>query len=428
MRELRPGLWHWEARHPEWHETEPWDPQVSSYAVDRGDRLLLFDPIAPPDEIENLVAERNTAIVLTAPWHERDSRRLVEQYGVPVYTPLPDTAEHLMEKWGLTAEQAGDGSPDVVWLLKEGIGEAHPYAAGDDLDVGVHVFPGQKPNDMVLWVEKPSRRRRGRHAARLRQRTAHQPSLAGPGHDAGAGRRESASAARLARGTRARDARRAFRTHRTGAGDLLTTAGASATLCAGDFCKRVIIRTAMRPSAPLVLSLSIFAGPETRREQAQPERPRLTSVPSPGPGGRTSGAPPRVLVVDDEPAMRALCRVNLQLEGLEVLEAQDGREAITLATAEHPDLMLLDVMMPGVDGWQVALRLQADPETRDIPIVFMTALAAADDRRRGAEAGAVGYLTKPFDPLELGEIVRRTLERLARGEREALRSEIVGDA
>jgi glyoxylase-like metal-dependent hydrolase (beta-lactamase superfamily II) len=153
MRELRPGLWHWEARHPEWQETEPWDPQVSSYAIDRGDRLLLFDPIAPPDEIENLVAERNTAIVLTAPWHERDSRRLVEQYGVPVYTPLPDTAEHLMEKWGLTAEQAGDGSPDVVWLLKEGIGEAHPYAAGDDLDVGVHVFPGQKPNDMVLWVE-----------------------------------------------------------------------------------------------------------------------------------------------------------------------------------------------------------------------------------------------------------------------------------
>jgi glyoxylase-like metal-dependent hydrolase (beta-lactamase superfamily II) len=70
-----------------------------------------------------------------------------------VYTPLPDTAEYLMQKYGLTAEQAGDGSPDVVWLLKEGIGEAHLYAAGDRLDVGVDAFPGQKPNDAVLWIE-----------------------------------------------------------------------------------------------------------------------------------------------------------------------------------------------------------------------------------------------------------------------------------
>jgi CheY-like chemotaxis protein len=131
-----------------------------------------------------------------------------------------------------------------------------------------------------------------------------------------------------------------------------------------------------------------------------------------------------VLVVDDEPAMRALCRVNLQLEGIDVLEAQDGREAIAVATAEHPDLVLLDVMMPGVDGWEVAERLEADPATRDVPIVFVTALAGPDDRARGAAVGAVGYLTKPFDPLDLGAIVKRTLDRLARGEREALRSEI----
>ena len=72
---------------------------------------------------------------------------------MPVYTPLPDTAEYLMQTYGITAEQAGDGSPDVVWLLKEGIGEAHPYAAGDRLDVGVEAFPGQKPNDLVLWIE-----------------------------------------------------------------------------------------------------------------------------------------------------------------------------------------------------------------------------------------------------------------------------------
>ena len=153
MRELRPGLWHWQAPHPEWQASEPWDPNVSSYAIDDGESLLLFDPLGVPDEIEALAAERETAIVLTNPWHERDSRDLVERLGLPVYTPLPDTAEYIMEKWGLTAEQVGDGSPDVVWLLKEGIGEARPYAAGDQLDVGVEAFPGQKPNDMVLWIE-----------------------------------------------------------------------------------------------------------------------------------------------------------------------------------------------------------------------------------------------------------------------------------
>jgi glyoxylase-like metal-dependent hydrolase (beta-lactamase superfamily II) len=153
VREVATGLWHWEAQHAQWRSSEPWGPEVSSYAIDDGERLLLFDPLAVPSEIEELGADRKGAIVLTNPWHERDSRDLVERLGLPVYTPLPDTAEYLMEKWGLTAEQVGDGSPDVVWLLKEGIGEARPYAAGDRLDVGVEAFPGQKPNDMVLWIE-----------------------------------------------------------------------------------------------------------------------------------------------------------------------------------------------------------------------------------------------------------------------------------
>jgi glyoxylase-like metal-dependent hydrolase (beta-lactamase superfamily II) len=153
VRELQAGLWHWQAPHPQWRPSEPWGPEVSSYAIDDGERLLLFDPLAVPSKIEELAAEREAAIVLTNPWHERDSRSLVERLGVPVYTPLPDTAEYLMQKYGLTAEQAGDGSPDVVWLLKEGIGEAHLYTAGDRLDVGVEAFPGQKPNDMVLWIE-----------------------------------------------------------------------------------------------------------------------------------------------------------------------------------------------------------------------------------------------------------------------------------
>ena len=153
MRELRPGLWHWKAPHPDWRPSEPWDRNVSSYAIDDGERLLLFDPIDPPNEIETLAAKRETAVVLTAPWHERETRGLVERLGVPVYTPLPDSAEYLMETYDLTAEQVGEGSPDVAWLVREGIGEARPYEAGDRLDVGLDTFPGQKPNDIVLWVE-----------------------------------------------------------------------------------------------------------------------------------------------------------------------------------------------------------------------------------------------------------------------------------
>ena len=153
MRELRPGLWHWEAPHPDWQPTEPWSENVSSYAVDDGERLLLFDPLAVPIELVGRAADRETAIVLTAPWHERDARGLVERLGVPVYTPLPDTAEDLMRTYGITAEQAGDGSPDVRWLRDGEAGEAHWYSAGDRLPVGVQAFPGQKRNDLVLWIE-----------------------------------------------------------------------------------------------------------------------------------------------------------------------------------------------------------------------------------------------------------------------------------
>jgi glyoxylase-like metal-dependent hydrolase (beta-lactamase superfamily II) len=153
MDDLAPGLWHWTAPHAEWRPREPWDRSVSSYAIDDGERLLLFDPLGIPSEIEARAADRDTSIVLTAPWHERDAQGLVARLDVPVYTPLPDTAEHLMQTYGLTAEQAGDGSLDVVWLLEEGIGEARPYAAGDRLDVGVEAFPGEKPNDLVLWIE-----------------------------------------------------------------------------------------------------------------------------------------------------------------------------------------------------------------------------------------------------------------------------------
>jgi glyoxylase-like metal-dependent hydrolase (beta-lactamase superfamily II) len=98
-------------------------------------------------------AARETAIVLTAPWHERDAESLVGRLGVPVYTPLPDTAQDLMDMYGVTAEQAGEGSPDVVWLLREKRGEARVYSPGDRLPFGADVFRGHKRNDTVLWVE-----------------------------------------------------------------------------------------------------------------------------------------------------------------------------------------------------------------------------------------------------------------------------------
>jgi hypothetical protein len=111
VRKLRPGLWHWEAPHPEWRPTEPWSENVSSYAIDDGERLLLFDPLAVPSELVELAAGRETAIVLTAPWHERDAQSLVERLDVPVYTPLPDSAQYLMDTYGITAEQPATAVP-----------------------------------------------------------------------------------------------------------------------------------------------------------------------------------------------------------------------------------------------------------------------------------------------------------------------------
>jgi glyoxylase-like metal-dependent hydrolase (beta-lactamase superfamily II) len=153
VRELQAGLWHWEASHPGWTPDEPWGPAVSSYAIDDGGRLLLFDPLAVPDEILALAADRDPVVVLTAPWHERDTRSLVEQLGAPVHVPPPDTQEDLMRKYGITAEQAAGGSPDLAWLLAGGSGEWHPYGTGDLLPIGIQAFPGRESNDLVLWIE-----------------------------------------------------------------------------------------------------------------------------------------------------------------------------------------------------------------------------------------------------------------------------------
>jgi CheY-like chemotaxis protein len=134
-----------------------------------------------------------------------------------------------------------------------------------------------------------------------------------------------------------------------------------------------------------------------------------------------------VLLVDDERAIRTICRVNLEGDGIAVVEAQDGAEALEQVRRAQPSLVLLDVMMPGVDGWRVAEQLAADDDTRDIPVVFLSARASEEDRLRAQELGAVGYVVKPFDPLELAGTVRDVLERVARGEREQLNSDLSGE-
>ena len=128
--------------------------------------------------------------------------------------------------------------------------------------------------------------------------------------------------------------------------------------------------------------------------------------------------------MDDEPAIRVVCRVNLTAAGIDVLEAADGESGLELAKRERPDLILLDVMMPGFDGWDVARKLAEDPATREIPIVFLTARAEMTDRRRAQLLGGVGYIVKPFDPVDLGEVVEGVLTRIERGERGDLQSSI----
>jgi len=128
-------------------------------------------------------------------------------------------------------------------------------------------------------------------------------------------------------------------------------------------------------------------------------------------------------VIDDEAPIRLLCRVNLEAEGMEVLEAADGPSGLDQARQGDPDVILLDVMMPGLDGWRVAEQLLEDERTQAIPIIFLTARAEFRDRARGLDIGGVDYVTKPFNPLELAPLVEQLLGRIERGERDDLRRE-----
>jgi CheY-like chemotaxis protein len=118
----------------------------------------------------------------------------------------------------------------------------------------------------------------------------------------------------------------------------------------------------------------------------------------------------RVMACDDDHVIRGLLEVNLEMEGYDVVTACDGQDALDKIREHAPDLILLDVMMPNLNGWQVAEALQADEATRGIPIVFLSARAMETDVQRGTGLGAAAYVTKPFDPIDLMELVAQLLE------------------
>lgn len=116
-----------------------------------------------------------------------------------------------------------------------------------------------------------------------------------------------------------------------------------------------------------------------------------------------------ILVVDDEPGIVDIARANLEGLGYRVISAGNGLEALELIRQESPDLVILDILMPEVDGWDVLERVEADPEMAGIPIIMLTARASDEDVLRGLESGAVEYMTKPFYPQELVAAVKINL-------------------
>jgi two-component system sensor histidine kinase ChiS len=118
---------------------------------------------------------------------------------------------------------------------------------------------------------------------------------------------------------------------------------------------------------------------------------------------------PRVLLVDDDPVIVRLLEVNFRLGGFRVEGAFRGEEALEKAHANRPDAVVLDVMMPGLDGYEVCRRFRKDPDLAGVPVVFLTARAQDEDIAKGKSLGVVEYVTKPFDPESLVETIRRAI-------------------
>jgi glyoxylase-like metal-dependent hydrolase (beta-lactamase superfamily II) len=129
MLETRPGVYYWQARHPDWEAGGGWDEIVTSYALDDGEQLIVIDPLAAPQELELLAGNRETTIVLTCPWHARDAENLADRLDATIYVPPAD---------------AGDPNP-----VKGSV-----YRAGDDIGLGIEVIRGLEDGDLVLWIPK----------------------------------------------------------------------------------------------------------------------------------------------------------------------------------------------------------------------------------------------------------------------------------
>jgi len=114
---------------------------------------------------------------------------------------------------------------------------------------------------------------------------------------------------------------------------------------------------------------------------------------------------PRVLVVDDDPNVRLLCATNLRLDGFDVIEAGDGQEGLERVDEDAPDLVLLDIRMPVLDGFELATAVRRNHRTRHVPLVFLTGEATPDAAERAVAIGAVGYFTKPFDPAAVSRFI-----------------------
>ncbi|MEJ5187108.1 MAG: response regulator [Candidatus Geothermincolales bacterium] len=130
----------------------------------------------------------------------------------------------------------------------------------------------------------------------------------------------------------------------------------------------------------------------------------------------------RVLVVDDDPMVTRLVRINLELEEFQVEEAWDGNTAMKMMRENPPQILVLDIMMPRMDGWEILRQVREDPVLKDMPVVLLTGKVQDEDMARGWRMGADGYITKPFNPVGLADILREVLSR-SQEERLRLREE-----
>lgn len=138
----------------------------------------------------------------------------------------------------------------------------------------------------------------------------------------------------------------------------------------------------------------------------------------------------KILVVEDEQPIRKLIDLNLRLENHEVITAADGLEALQQVEEDRPDLVILDIMLPGLDGWEVLKHMRQSPHLQDIPVVVLTALVQDADIIQGWQLGADEYITKPFSPVALVKTVQMVMnrtpeERRARREREVVRAQLL---